>query len=209
MKKLWSRIRNDWLLAVVVVMFLITGGIGVTYAYNQHNTELDNFLRASSVASEILENGSTVGENNQLVLTPNEKTAKKVQFKNTGESDVFVRVTFSERWVTNDGEWLENNEAYVTLDWTSEWAQEWQQKDDGWYYYKKVLPSKAITKEVLASVGFTSLENLSPAYQKSTYQLFFTMEVLQVSDEEAVNEGALKKVFGRTATVTNGVVEWN
>jgi len=210
MKKLrWQIKRNHLVLGAIIAMLLMIGGTGVTYAYNQHNTRLDNLLKASSVAGEIIENGSTVGEDNQLVLTPNGETEKRVCFKNIGEADTFVRVTFSEAWIGSGGEWLINNAAYTTLNWSDEWKQEWQLKDDGWYYYKKILPSKATTKEVLSSVGFASFDELPPEYRRGTYQLFFTMEVLQYSEEEAVNVEALEKAFGRTATVTKGEVAWN
>jgi hypothetical protein len=210
MKKLWSQVRRkNWILCVAIVALLIISGVGVTYAYNQHNTELDNMLRASSVAGEIIENENPAGESNEFELKPGKETSKRVRFKNTGEADVFVRVAFSERWTDKDGNWLVNIHDYTTLHWTSMWQKAWELKNDGWYYYKEILPSKAMTEEVLSSVGFAPDDELLPEYQTGNYRLLFTMEVLQASGEAAVNYGALEKAFGRTATVTDGVVTWN
>ena len=210
MKKLWLQAKQKkWILIVVSAMLLIVGGLSATYAYNQHNTELDNMLRASSVAGTIIENEKPVGESNRFELRPGGETPKRVRFKNTGEANVFVRVAFSETWAGNNNEWLANNYKYTTLHWTSTWQKAWELKNDGWYYYKEILPSQAMTDEVLSSVEFASYETLPLAYQNGTYQLHFTMEFLQYSEEAIVNERALERVFGRTATVADGIVTWN
>lgn len=201
--------QRRWILSVISATLLIVCTLGATYAYNQHNTELENMLRASSVAGTIIENEKPVGESNQFELRPGDETSKRVKFKNTGEADVFVRVAFSETWTGNNDSWLSNDNDYAALHWTSAWQDEWELKDDGWYYYKKILPSQTMTNEVLVAVEFASYENLLPEYKNAVYRLLFTMEVLQYSEDEAVNEGALTKVFGRTATVTNGDVEWD
>ena len=210
MKELWVKMKQKkWTLSVMITAFLIVRGIGVSYAYNQHNTELDNMLRASSVAGEIIENENPAEESNPFELRPGEETPKRVRFKNTGEADVFVRVSFSELWTSKDGSWLANDYNYTTLHWTSMWQKAWELKKDGWYYYKKVLPSKAMTDEVLSAVEFAPYEELLPEYRTGVYKLLFTMEVLQYSEEKAVNDDALEKAFGCTATVTNGEVEWD
>ena len=193
----------------MITAFLIVRGIDASYAYNQHNTELDNMLRASSVAGEIIENENSTEESEPFELRPGGETPKRVRFKNAGEADVFVRVSFSELWTSKDGNWLANDYNYTTLHWTSMWQKAWELKKDGWYYYKYVLSSKDMTAEVLSSVEFAPYEELLPEYRDGTYQLLFTMEVLQVSAEVAVNNDALAKAFGRTATVTDGVVAWD
>ena len=209
MGKLWSRIKqNSWKLSTTVVI-LAVGVMGATYTYNQHNNELDNLLKASLVAGEILENESSVGEDNQFELRQGAKIPKHVKFSNTGEAPVFMRVSFSETWLGDIEGWLVGEDTYTKLHWTNEWHEEWQLKEDGWYYYKKILPSNTTTAEVLSAVKFVALEELPLTYRNSNYQLTFTMEVVQYSDEVTVNNDALKSAFNRTATVTDGEVRWN
>ena len=183
--------------------------VGVTYTYNQHNNKLTNLLKASLVAGEILENGKSVAEDNGFELKPGEEILKRVKFRNTGEVAVFVRVSFAETWLGSSSGWVVGENTYTKLHWTDEWHEEWQRKEDGWYYYKKILPSNETTAEVLSSVEFSSLEEVATQYQNSNYHLTFTMEVVQYSDEVLVNDAALESTFNRTATITDGVVLWN
>jgi len=208
MRELWLKKGQVKSLVILILMTLIVLGVGVTYAYNQHNTQVDNFLKASQVAGEIIENGQLVGVEKPFSLDPGYDVEKRVQFKNTGEAPVFVRISFGETWLDSDGKWLTNDNEYATLYWTEAWAEEWQLKADGWYYYKKILKPDALTSEILTNVEFDAHENLQLEYQTAKYQLFFTMEVVQCSADMTVNDKALKATFGRGATITEDVVIW-
>lgn len=209
MKKLWSQVRqNNWVLIGAIAVVFATAGIGATYAYNQHDTNLDNLLRAFSVSGEIIENGKSVGDGVEFDLNPGRESQKRVRFKNTGEAAVFVRVSFGVNWMSRD-EWLVNHSQYVKLNWTDAWDEEWEPGDDGWYYYKKILPSNTLTKEILTSVEFGDYDKVPMKYLNADYRLFFVMEVVQYSDEDEVNNNALKDVFNRSATVKDGNIVWN
>jgi len=201
--------ERRWVLGVLLIVLVTIGGGGVTYAYNQHNATQDNRLKAHRVAGEIIEKGMSSSTGQWSPMNLGGETEKKIQFRNNGETAVFVRVSFSETWLSNANEWLETDAAYTTLNWTDAWADEWQLGTDGWYYYKKLLKSNATTAEVLASVEFEASNGMLEEYQDAIYQLFFTMEVVQYSKETAVNILALKQAFNREATVTNDNVIWN
>ena len=199
---------RNWRIGFLIIASLIVMGSRATYAYNQHHVGQENFLKASLVAGEIEENGEAVDEENGFELREG-ITKKRVCFKNTGERAVFVRVAFGETFLARGDEMLPLEDTYVTLNWTDEWSEEWQLAEDGWYYYKQILKSKEATAEVLSSVEIAPFKDMPVAYQHATYQLAFTMEVVQYSEEVAVNDDALKKAFNRTATVINDVVTWN
>ena len=209
MKELCSQIKDkNWKLGILIITWIIVMGIGATYAYNQHHVKQENLLKASLVSGEIEENDNSVEESQGFELRPGE-VEKRVRFKNTGEKAVFIRVSFGETWLGKADELLVLDDTYVTLHWSDAWNDEWQLGDDGWYYYKRILKSKETTAEVLSSVEFASSSNMPAIYQNAIYQLFFTMEVVQYSEEEDVNNDALQKVFNRTATIVNDIVIWN
>jgi hypothetical protein len=198
-----------WSLSVLLIVLIAIGCGGVTYAYNQHNVTQDNNLKAHQVIGEIIEKGMSLGTSQWSPMNLGSKTEKKIQFINNGETAVFVRVSFSETWLSDANEWLETDDAYTILNWTDAWTEEWQLGEDGWYYYNKLLNSNTTTAEILTSVEFESSDSMLEEYQEAIYQLFFTMEVVQYSKETVVNDLALKQAFNRKATVTNDNVIWN
>ena len=209
MRKWWFQGKQKINMAsVLTILMLIVTGVGSTYAYNHHSTQQENLLKASKVAAEIIENGNSVDESKGFEIKHGENIEKRVRFKNTGEAAVFIRVSFGEAWIGSQGEWLASDNEYAILHWTSAWADEWYKCDDGWYYYKKILKPNEITAEVLSSVIFESYENIPEEYLEANYQLFFTMEVVQYSDDMMVNSGALREGFDRSATVADSIVTW-
>ena len=207
MAKIWTLKKSKkWLLSSLVIVALIVSG--ATYAYNQHLTRLDNFLNAEQVSAEIIENGLEVGEVASLNMNLGGETLKEVRFRNTGSTGVFVRVSFAETWTSRE-QWLSSDNDYVELNWTNAWEDEWEEGEDGWYYYKKVLLTETETNEVLSSVTFKDYPEVPLDYINANYQLFFSMEVVQYSEETAVNDDALRDVFRRSATVIDGNVTWN
>ena len=207
MAKIWTLKKSKkWLLSSLVIVALIVSG--ATYAYNQHLTRLDNFLNAEQVSAEIIENGLEVGEVASLNMNLGGETLKEVRFRNTGSAGVFVRVSFAETW-TGREQWLSSDNDYVELNWTNAWEDEWEEGEDGWYYYKKVLLTETETNEVLSSVTFKDYPEVPLDYINANYQLFFSMEVVQYSEETAVNDDVLRDVFRRSATVIDGNVTWN
>ena len=199
------------LLSVVALMVVLSAGIGESYMWNMHEVQQENNLQSRNTDIEVTENFPDSS------LDPNSARTKQVSFKSTGTAASFLRVAVVETWEDSSGAWLPDAGTHATKGWTAEWSSEWEY-NDGWYYYKKVLPAGATTNRILNSVTFPA--GLDSVYADGKYHLHFIPEVVQVSDEAAVNTSASQTVFGRTATVggdmtlqngavTGGSVVWS
>ena len=203
-------------IAVVTSLVLTVTILGATYAFRSHNNELDNRLKAHSVSGAIIENGAPTGEEEGFTINPGSSVPKVVQFKNTSDADVFVRISYVYTWMDEDGALLPHNGAYASSEWSSDWNNNWSHGMDGWSYYNKVLKPGESTPAVLESVRFAS--GIPSEYADGKYQLTFVLEVVQCSDEASVNNAALLATFGKSATVseviendvvTGRMVTWN
>lgn len=144
---------------------------------------------------------------------------KKISFKNTGDSDIFLRMTYAEYWNYEDeqGEkWQLSNTAedgsriarkvFGAADGgNGEKPDEvlWEEGKDGWYYCKKVLPPGSSIDNVLLEVEFP--ENFTESqknYENARYHLYFKAEAVQASTSEKtqnrdeVNAKAVSRLFG-------------
>lgn len=94
---------------------------------------------------------------------------KKVQVKNTGKNDCFVRVSITPRWVDEEGNpWVGDvSNSVVQLGFNTDniitgpgvnnsWkANNWILGSDGFYYYTSILPAEKLTSELLSTVKAT------------------------------------------------------
>ena len=200
-KNIWKRFLPIALLLVVLA------AVGVTGATIVHKVSLENPIKTPKVEGTIEEEPSG--------------TTKNTQFKNTGEADVFLRVAYADSWsYTVEGETqLLPNEAQkkdgtgtMTVaepNWNE--TNNWSLGKDGWLYYKKVLKVGETTPKIVEAVSFkdsATLDTLvdAAAYKNGKYELHFTMEVVQASDEIQVSEDAIRTLWGSeyTPTLTEG-----
>lgn len=171
--------------------------VGVTGATVIHKLTMENPIKTPTVEGSIpedLKNG-----------------AKKVEFVNDGEADVFLRVAFSETWTAKDGTILPN-ETKLTANATkadsvanpnrilNNWDAE---RGDGWYYYKKVLPGSRsgqtshTTGLMVDGVTFADLTQIPDTrYRDAHYEIHFVMEMVQASDDWEVSRAAVEEMFG-------------
>ena len=190
----------------MMAMFIAAVAIGVTGATVLHSLTLENTIKTPTVEGDVIEK---------------DLDAKKVQFVNNGEADVFVRASFSEWWEqTNDAADSEK----VILPNDAQLARpviggDWQKGDDGWYYYKKVLKGKnaaaneedRYTALFIESVQFNNgspITNLKEPYKNADYQLHVTMEIVQASDEAAVSKDATRELFGMVPNIGSSDETW-
>lgn len=187
------------LTGMLALLLIGVAGFGAAWAWNTHRAQQVNQLESRTVSV-------TVEENFPVKYVEAEATKDKaVTVQNTGNAAAFVRVSYAEYWTT-DTEQLAGD-TKVTKTWTSDWTSDFERHDDGWYYYKKVLPAGASVR-VLESVTFPASVTAG-----ASYHLDFQVETVQVSDEAEVNTDATGKLFGRTAEVTDmttsyGAVTW-
>lgn len=167
---------------------------GAIFAWNSHIVAQENNLQSRTVSAEIEENfPDTTAEAGATKV-------KEVSFKNTGTGAAFLRVSFSENWETSTN--LLDGDYGVVKNWTTAWTTEWVDGGDGWFYYNKVLGAGESTATILSGVEFPS-----DIPENADYNLTFLAEVIQVSDEDAVNTDATNKLFGKTGQVSNAVIE--
>ena len=183
------------LIFILAVAFL--GIIGSTYAYYQSNVALPNRFKTMTYNVIIEENfNNTWG-------------TKEVTFKNNEETNipVVLRINYNEQWrkEVNGFTLLLNNKVgntnVVTKNWTTDFTNDFVLKDDGWYYYKKVLGPQESVK-VLNSISLNnSLISSSPDYanyQTYDYRLDFNFEAIQA------NESAVNNIWNRNLNISSG-----
>ncbi|MCI9502470.1 MAG: hypothetical protein HFG76_10850 [Hungatella sp.] len=209
MKNLLVKLKMKAILPAAAIF--AAAAIGTTFAWQTWDLSVTNELRSHVTEVEVEE--------------PNfrpDKGVKQVQFKNTGNSSVFLRISFTEYWekVESDGssEYLLSNKVNGTemarKHWTKYWESEWIDGKDGWYYYTKVLKSGKATELILDGVTFENVTNDNQEYLNANYRLYFKAEVVQCSDggntlnSSEVNKDATSRLFGKEATVIGETVEW-
>lgn len=196
----------------------VTAAVGGTFAWQEWELSVTNELKAHDTQVEVEEDFQSYDH-------------KKVGFKNTGTSSVFLRVCYSESWKADEN--LLPNTVTKTVDsekkqvpvaikkWTEFWPEqednkstendEWVRIGD-WYYYKKVLKAGTSTNLILNKVSL--LDPLPEEYKNANYDLYFYVEAVQCSDgsntlnSSEVNREATRKIFGPWAEVDGDTVIW-
>ncbi len=197
-KKIWKKLLPGLLLIVV------SAAAGLTGATVLHNMSLENPIKTPPVEGTFDE--------------PINANIKRTSFKNTSEdADVFLRVSYGESWTTKDGELLPlqftaaDGKTYrvATPVWNSEAYKDWEMGDDGWIYYTHVLKAKESTPVLLYKADFLGSEGSGwtkatmeadpegSKYLSAKYDIHFTMEIVQASDEWQVSKDAVQELFGK------------
>ena len=197
--------KNMIKLSGIALLAALTVGIGSTSAVIRHQIDLKNEISADTVVVEV--------DDNQSDWTK----PKKVSFKNSGSADVFLRVAYSESWSTAGGadgekELLSNKMPGSDSDVASKVVsgENWELREDGWYYYKKVLPAGSTTESFMEQVDFSNIdsleESLKNTYKNAEYEIHFQAEAVQASDEWKVSEEAAAALFDKdiSAAVNDG-----
>ena len=216
---------------IIAASLLATLAIGETFAWIAPTLEVKNELTAHTtnviVDEPEFEPGTDSGTHNKQVI-----------FKNTGDSDVFIRMSYEEYWQSGAGNdkiqmsntVLDNGNRreVATKNFNGSFNPQaetelWIPGNDGWYYYKKVVPAgQSLEHNVLESVTFPAYTGAFAEYENAEYYLHFKVEAVQASTNKAttlncnaVNHKATAEVFGPWADIkfdSNGPaynVEWN
>ena len=187
---------------IVIGLVCVVAVAGVTTAfYSNKSIAMENTMatKSSSVYIQELFNPADY-------WLPGETKQKEVKFGNKGERDQVIRFRVEMQWRDESGAVLAiETEKPVEIKWTSAFNQEWTsfQDDNGWYYYKKVLPAGEETAEVMANVVFsTKLSNDSEIedFTHTTYRIVIHMEGLDVNSTIAYAK------WGKTFTEDNGLL---
>ncbi len=206
--------KNHTMLFMIGCLAILV--IGTSYALWSGQIGHTNQLKADTVTAEIKE----VFKQN---TPPSGSVQKQVSFKNDSSSSVFLRVCYAETWQSteNDKSILLNNQVngsdVAVKKWKNGFGEEsslWADGGDGWFYYKKVLEPGSATGNILEEVTFPDYTGDYVSYKDADYQLYFRMEILQLSDSRStlnsseVNQAASNTVFGKEAAVNGDSVAW-
>lgn len=189
------------------LLLIASAIIGATGATVIKNLSLANPIKPPTVEGKIEEK---TGNQNQ----------KEAWFENTGEADVFLRVSYAETWTVGSGDTAvllpnqaENKSGGSIAAAAPAWnTEDWVKGQDGWWYYKNVLAGSKSkqqpddnkkTSKLITGVTFHTEDLKDSRYQTADYRLHFTMEVVQASDEAKVSQEAVKLLFGKEITLPN------
>lgn len=130
--------------------------IGGTLAYFTTSTSIGNKFKVAlyqNTIKETFESPST--------WTPGTTTEKEIVLTNTGNIDMAVRASFTEKWVNANGEELslkdENNNQAAIINFN----ENWEKAEDGYYYYGSksnmtVVGPNETTTSLISGVTFNS-----------------------------------------------------
>ncbi len=117
-------------------------------------------------------------------VDPGAEVDKIVNVKNTGTVDTIIRVSVEKAFGTRnkDGTFvkegdLEPDMIQITYNTTS-----WQEKKDGFFYYKDILKAGEMTKEPLFT-SFTLSPGIGDAYEGKDAQIVVRMESVQAEGD--------------------------
>ena len=207
-----KKIKTRVLIAGCLALLLITATFAIWSGRILHTNE----LKADHTSAK-------VEETFEQDAKPSGTVVKKVAFKNESSNAAFLRVSYAETWEKEDGDnkVLLNNQVkgvdVATKNWKDGFGSNngnWYAGSDGWFYYTKILEPGSSTQEILESVKFPEYSGDYAEYKDADYQLYFRMELLQVSDSQStlnsseVNEKASTTVFGKKAKVDGENVSW-
>lgn len=191
-----KKTKKNKKLYVVTCLSLATV-LGGTLAYFNTNSSIVNTFKTALYQNEIIEKFES-----PITWTPGTTTEKSVKVTNTGNTDMAIRASFSEKWVNANGEELslkdEENNIAAIIDFNTTW----QKAEDGYYYYgskdnlTKLMPDdtsssfinsvtfneniKVSLKEIISDDGQTiTYQSDGNGYDNAQYILTLKLETVQ------------------------------
>lgn len=183
-------------LVIVGAMSVLTI-LGGTLAYFTTTTNVANKFKSGLYQNEIIENFESPTN-----WTPGTVTNKEIYVKNTGNIPMAVRASYTEKWVSANGDELSlkdlDNNQIAIIDFGNDWVKD----KDGYYYYgskdnKTLLDTNKTTTSFINSVKFNEKVKASlkesvsedgktiyytstgDGYDNATYSLIVKMETVQ------------------------------
>ena len=142
------RHRQKTLLLIMSLTLILLTAFGVTLAYLMTKTDsLTNTFQPSSTGIEIIEDF-------------NSKIKENVHIKNTGDTDVYVRIQLVGNWyrtITENDQNVEQLAGKSTWEVPDEFLNistndKWFRGTDGYFYYKEAIAPESITENIIDSI---------------------------------------------------------
>ncbi len=183
---------------IALALVALIGIIGITVAYFTSRTTLTNEFIAGIYSTSVTEKFVSPSD-----WTPGTTTPKTVNVTNNGNVDVAVRAIIKESWLAADNttvlSGIRDGESVAQF----KVGENWQQAEDGKYYYIGILGPGKTTSDFISEVTFnpnfkledgtdikcteTTVDgkttvncvNLNTGYAGATYTLEITIETIQ------------------------------
>ena len=196
-----KRLKNKKTLLFGGILFLAVAALGVTIAYNHDSSTIANEFRLG--AYEVAASEVFVSPNN---WQPGDETEKTLTISNNSSEDIMVRVKYKGTWRNAaDTRNLPSEKDGVELaQIVLQNQNDWELKEDGYYYYKNALAPNSATSSLFQKVVLnpdanfgadnvctststgTVCEKPADIYEGAKYHLKITAESVQsdAADEE-------------------------
>lgn len=176
---------------------LLLAALAVYAAWRQEG-KTDNILTVASYRADILEEYETPAP-----VSPSESVKKRVSVKNEGSVDIFVRVSVTKQFGVRqgDGSFQKNPELDPDMIEISFNRTSWEQREDGWHYYRKVLTAGETTQEPLME-SYTLSAKAGNEYKGMDAQIVVTMESVQAEGGALAAWGLTENDLGLTGQGT-------
>lgn len=188
--------KKSIIIASVMLLLLVAVGTTLAYIFTETNP-VENTFEPSKVSCAVVENGyePVSGEIQNI-----SDIKSKVQIKNTGDTDAYIRVAVVVNWASADGScvWAQKpaDDDYTI---TYNLSNGWFNGGDGFYYY-----SKAVSPGESTSVLIDEAKQLLAAPKGTDGTQYYLSIEIVASAIQSTPETVVENHWG--VTVENGVI---
>ena len=129
-----------------IIALVLVAVVGATFAYYTSNTSFENVFNTGKYKVKVVE--EFVSPDNWV---PGETIDKTVTAKNEGDVDAAVRISYIEKWETQEGtditDQIDSNPAIINFSNTSDWTL-----NNGYYYYNYILKPDDVSNSFISGV---------------------------------------------------------
>ena len=161
---------NRTAVLLVAIILLISTAVGATVAFLTTKTEpVENTFEYAKVSCEVTE--------------PDDMYGRRVQVRNTGTIDAYIRATYVINWLDQDGNIAASDPAGYSYTLTENPDSSWTKGEDGYFYYMTPVAPDDSTPGSLLTCTATYPDN--PEY---TLSVEILAEAIQSTPENAVTD---------------------
>ena len=161
---------NRTAVLLIAIILLISTAVGATVAFLTTKTEpVENTFEYAKVSCKVTESDDMYG--------------RRVQVRNTGTIDAYIRATYVVSWLDQDGNIAASDPAGYSYTLTENPDSSWTKGKDGYFYYLTPVAPDDSTRGSLLTCTATYPDN--PEY---TLSVEILAEAIQSAPDNAVQE---------------------
>lgn len=183
--------RNIMIFSVVALLTLLVVG-GTMAWFTSTPEEVINRFKAGTVIITVNDTFNTETAKN---VNPGDEYEKIVSVTNSGTKKAYIRVKLTPEFEGG----LDTSVASFPIE-----SEKWIDGEDGWYYYKEIVPGGESTDNIIEKVIFSGNE-MGNAYQGKGFTLTVEAQAVQASHYAFRDEWEKP---GNALVPAEGVEEW-